>query len=386
MIARQLRADASVAHERDHPRRPEPANIERSRGRSSRSRPGSRQGVVGGEVSPDLYRTLARNGEEAGRGIISTAAMSPEQARALPVVDKRTDIWAFGCVLYECCRARVNVAGSLQSRTRSQGFSSASRAWRSALPPLLQRRSTAAAPMPDEDPKSSCGISKRRPDRDDAMTRCRPRNAGDTARARSPATLLGVAGFLARRSCRVGGLRPALAVRTRCPAPPSRVTTWEAPKSTPEIATTAGSWPSSPTARPVDVWVSPAPETCQPDATRPMATPEPPAEPGLQWRRVEIWFSPAAIRGREGSRSADRWAAAAVPGWTVHSRLVAEQRPARVHRRTTPAILFRRPHGRGRSSRRPELTGAGGRAYPQSSGHRTVNGSTPCTGRDRPEG
>ena len=58
--------------------------------------------------------TVVATATHAGVILGTPAYMSPEQARGKPV-DKRTDIWAFGCVLYETLTGRVAFPGDTAS-------------------------------------------------------------------------------------------------------------------------------------------------------------------------------------------------------------------------------------------------------------------------------
>jgi Tol biopolymer transport system component len=115
-IARQIAEALEAAHEKGIVHRDlKPANITITAAGMVKVLDFGLAKAGGGEAS-DLSKsptiTVDRTGE---RVLLGTAAyMSPEQARG-QAVDKRTDVWAFGCVLYEVLTGTAPFAGDTVS-------------------------------------------------------------------------------------------------------------------------------------------------------------------------------------------------------------------------------------------------------------------------------
>src|SRR5439155_21707347 len=58
--------------------------------------------------------TIALSGTAPGLVLGTAPYMSPEQARGR-AVDRRADVWAFGCILFECLSGRQAFAGETAS-------------------------------------------------------------------------------------------------------------------------------------------------------------------------------------------------------------------------------------------------------------------------------
>jgi Tol biopolymer transport system component len=117
-IATQITEALDAAHERGIVHRDlKPSNVKIGRGGQVKVLDfGLARTADDDASSPDLSAspTLTAHHTSGGQIMGTAAYMSPEQARG-KVVDKRTDIWAFGCVLYEMLTGQPAFGGETTS-------------------------------------------------------------------------------------------------------------------------------------------------------------------------------------------------------------------------------------------------------------------------------
>ena len=119
-VAQQIAEALEAAHEKGIIHRDlKPANIKFARGGDVKVLDfGLAKAFAGDKSNADFSQLPTVTATELRPGAIvgTPAYMSPEQARG-QAIDKRTDIWAFGCVLYEMVAGRVAFPGKTISDT-----------------------------------------------------------------------------------------------------------------------------------------------------------------------------------------------------------------------------------------------------------------------------